>query len=132
MRGRFNGAYLALRAAGYDGESGLHRGPLVIGIDFEIAEELFGCGVLHIKGLQVGSWAQADFGDQAGEFGRVFLAVWDRARNGVDDDVLGAGIVLGCVRVFYAYDVAGTLDERVLKASAGTEKRPVVAAGEID
>src|SRR5579864_6431657 len=132
MSGGFDGANLALSAAGYDGESGFHGGPFVIRINFEVAEEFFGGGVLHIERLEVGAWAQTDFGDQAGESGGVFLAVGDGACDGVDDDVLGAGIVLGAVGILDAEHVAGTLDESVLKASAGAEKRPVTAAGEFD
>src|SRR5271154_3149259 len=132
MGGRFDGANLALGTAGHDRESGFHGGPFVIWVDFEIAKELFGCRILPIERLQVRSWAQTDFGNHAGKLGSVFLALRDRACHRINDDVLRPGIVLGSVRIFDAYDVAGALDERVLKASAGAKERPVAAPRELD
>ena len=123
-----------MRTAGDHGETGFHGGPFIFGIDFEVAEEFFGDDFfsLAIKRLQVGARAQANLGDFAGEFRGVTFAAGHGAGYGIDDDVFGCGIVLGGVGVFNAEDVAGELDEGVLKASAGAEIRPVAAAGELD
>src|SRR6202035_769356 len=96
MGGRFDRANFTLRAAGNDGEACLHGGPFVFWIDFEVAEELFSDAVLPVKRLQIRSWAKANFGNQAGELGRILLAVRHRTSHGINNDVLRAGIVFGC------------------------------------
>src|SRR5271156_1645907 len=73
VSGRFYGANFTFSSTGHDGKSGFHGSPFVVGIDFEIAEELLRGGVLRIERLKVRSWPQADFGNRAGQFGRVFL-----------------------------------------------------------
>ena len=131
---RLDGADLALGTAGYDGESGFHGGPFEIGIDFEVAEEFFRDSffVFAVVRLQIGAGAEANFRHGAGEFRGVSLAIGHRARDRVDDDVLGSGIVFGGVGVGDVEHVAGELNEGVLKSSAGAEEGPVAAAGELD
>src|SRR6202035_1942433 len=101
---------------------------------FEVAEEFFGHDffVFSIERLQVGAGAQADLRHLAGKLGSVAFAAFHGAGYGIDHDVLGSGIVFGGVGVGDAENVAGKLDQGVLKASAGTEKGPVAAAGGLD
>src|SRR6266496_2343401 len=60
MHRRLDGANLTLGAASNYRESGFHRSPFEVRIDFEVAEELLGRGllILPIKRLQIGAGAQ--------------------------------------------------------------------------
>jgi len=132
VSGRFYGANFTFSSAGYDGKSGFHGGPFVVGIDFEIAKKLLRGGVLRVERLKVRSWPQADFGNRARQFGRVFLPVRNGAGHWVNNNIFGARIVLSRVRILDAQHIAGALDERVLKTSTSAEKRPVATAREFD
>jgi len=132
VSGGLDGAYLALRAAGHYGKARFHGSPFIVGIDFEVAEEFFGDRVLRIERLQVRAGAQANFRDRAYELGGALCAIRDGASDRIDDDVLRSGIVLGAIGIFDPQDVADALDERVLKAAAGSEEGPVAPAGEFD
>src|SRR5208337_1312663 len=64
--------------------------------------------------------------------GSFAFAIGHGAGHGIDHDIFRSGIIFGGVGVGDAEDVAGEFDEGVLKASAGAEKGPVAAAGELD
>src|SRR5579862_1705357 len=132
--GRLDGANLSVGSAGYDREASFHSGPFVLGIDFKVAEELLAhhLFVFSVKGLQVRAGAQANLRNHAGELGGVAFAVGNGACYGIDDDILGAGIIFGGVGIGDAEHIAGELDERVLESGASPEKRPVPSAGELD
>ena len=134
MRGRFKRANFSLRAAGDYGKTGFHGAPFVVGIDFEVAEEFFGHDflVFAVERLQVGPGTEANLWYFAGQLRCVTFAPGDGAGHGVDDDILRAGIVFGAVGIGDAENVAGKLDQGVLKTSACTEKRPIAVAGEFD
>ena len=134
MRGRFDGADLAFGAAGNYGEAGFHGGPFIFGIDFEVAEELFGRSLLvfSVERLQVRARAQANFRNRARELRGIALAVGDGARHGINDDVLRAGIILGAVGVFDVENVAGEFEESILESATGAEEGPIAAARELD
>lgn len=57
-----------------------------------------------------------DLTDSSGELGRVGTAVGNSATDGIDDNVFGVRIFFGGGRVADAKDIAGALNERVLKA----------------
>src|SRR5271154_2674982 len=103
---RFDGADFAVGAARYYGEASFHGGPFVLGVDFEVAEELFGYDffVLAVERLQVGAGAKADFGHLAGELWRIAFDASDGAGYRVDHDVLRSGVILGAVGVGDAED----------------------------
>src|SRR5580765_2383515 len=90
----FDGTDLALSTTGNHRESGFHGGPFEVGIDFEVAEELFGGGllILAVERLQVGARTQANLRNDTGKLRRIALAVRNGTGNRIDDDVLGAGI----------------------------------------
>ena len=89
VSGGFDGAYFSLGSARHDRKAGFHGGPFVFGIDFEVAEELFGYDffVFAVERLQVGTRAEADFWDFAGEFGRVAFDAGDGAGYRIDHDI---------------------------------------------
>src|SRR5277367_1873613 len=132
MSGRLDGAALLLRTAGYDRKASFHSHPFELGIQFVVAEEFFFDFLLSIKRRQVRAWTEMNLVYFPGEFGPVLVAIWNGAGYGVDHDILGLGIFFGGGSVANADDVAGALDERVLKAAAGAEKRAIVHAGELD
>src|SRR6202163_85433 len=132
MGGRFDGADLALRATCYHRESRFHGGPFVVGIDFEVAEELFGDRILRIVRLQVGTRPQANFRNRTGKLGRTLGAIGYGAGHRVDDDVFRTGIILGAVRILDSEHIADTFDQSILKAAAGAEEGPVTPAGEFN
>jgi len=131
---RFDGANFSLCSAGDDRKAGLHGAPLVVWVDFEVAEEFFGRSlyILAIKRLQVRAGTQTNFGTRSRKLRRIPLAIGNSTRNGMNNDVLGSGLVLGAVRVWDAQHVAGAFDQRILEPAAGSEKRPVTGARELD
>ena len=132
MSGRFNGPAFFSGASGYDRESGFHRGPFKFRIHFEVAEILFLDNLFPIVSSQIRARTQTDFRDSSGELGCTIGAFGDGARYGIDDDVFRVGIFFGSAGIFHSENVACTLDERVLEASAGGEEGPVVHARELD
>src|SRR5215469_11920895 len=134
MRGRFDGANLALRTARYDGEPGLHRHPFEVRVDLEVAEEFFGHGllILAVKRLQIGAGAQANFGNRAGELGSVALAAGNGAGHRVNHDVVRSRVVFSGVGVLDVEHVACEFDKGVLEPATGAEKRPVPPPRELD
>src|SRR4029077_8490365 len=124
----------AIAAAGNDGKAGLHGTPFVFGIDFEVAEEFFGYDffVFPIERLQVRAGAEANLRHFTRQLGRIAFAAGNGAGYGVDHDILRARIIFGGVGVGDAENVAGKLDQSVLKTSASAEKGPVAATGKLN
>ena len=134
MCGRFDGPDFSLRTARHDGESSFHGSPLKVGIDFEVAEELFGDDlfIFAVERLQILAGPQANLRHRAGKFGSIAFAIGNGARYGVDDDVLRSRVVLGALGVLDIEHVAGKLDECILKSAARADERPVPPPGKLD
>lgn len=132
VRGGLDGAHFAVAAAGGDGESGFNRSPFEVGVDFEIAEKFFFDHIFSVEALEVGAGAESNLGDHSGQFRRVLFAVRHGATDGIDDNVLRAGIIFGGIGVLETDDVARAFDEGVLKSAAGSEEWPVAGARELN
>src|ERR1700693_5712672 len=132
VRGRFDGPAFFLRVAGYDRKARFHSHPFEFRIHLVVAEEFFLDRFFSVIRREVRPGTEADLFNFAGELGRLRIAVRDGAGDGIDDDVLGVRVFFGGGGVADAEHVPGALYERVLKASAGAEKWPVVDAGELD
>src|SRR5260221_3598668 len=85
---RFNGTNLALRSSSDDGKSRFDDRPYKLGIQFKIAEELFGDYIFLVKRMKIRSRTDADLGNLPREFGRICLPVRNRAGDGRNHNVL--------------------------------------------
>src|SRR5579872_1625238 len=82
--------------------------------------------------MEIGSGPQLDLRNGAGQLWLALGLIRNGASNGIDNDVLRAGVIFCRIGVFDTQYIAGALDERVLKASAGAEKRPIASPREFN